>query len=90
MELATGAGEEEEEEDVCTSLICGGKIFKEGRLVFCGKKRKMGSLQSEVVVMGSLQQHVKIANGLHMLEHDLLPVRLTRNNFRSLISLDRA
>jgi hypothetical protein len=55
--------------------------------VFCGKKRKMGSLQSEVVVMGSL---VKIANGLHMAEHDLLPVRLTRNNFRSLISLDHA
>ncbi len=49
--------------------------------MFCGKKRKMGSLQSEVVVMGSLQHHVKIANGLHMTEHDLLPVRLTRNNF---------
>jgi hypothetical protein len=58
--------------------------------VFCGKKRKMGSLQSEVVVMESLPQHVKNANGLHMAEHDLLPVRLTRNNFRSLISLSHA
>jgi hypothetical protein len=28
LELATGAGEEEE---VCTSLICGGRIFKEGK-----------------------------------------------------------
>ncbi|CAM6077799.1 unnamed protein product [Sphagnum tenellum] len=40
----------------------------------------MGSLQSEVVVMGSLQQHLKIANGLHMAEHDLLPEQAVGNH----------
>jgi hypothetical protein len=42
LELATGAGEEEGEEEVCTSLICGGRIFNEGKTCVLWEEKENG------------------------------------------------